>query len=304
MKVDCLVIGAGPAGLTAAVYLARFRRSLAVIDNAQSRASLIPRSHNCPGYPDGIVGTDLLERLRAQAQRYGVRIDHALVEKLERADGGFITDRGGEKIFARKVLIATGIVDKEPEMKNLKEAIHEGCIRLCPICDAYDVIDRRIAVYGPPNVAWPHAAWLRTYSGNVDFLVPNGCDSPDEKAVRGLADAGITLIAEPVVEMFMTEAKRSAARTQSGKVLEYDVIYPSLGSRPRSELAARLGAKLSESGEIVVDNHQHTTVPGLYAAGDVVDALNQISVGMGQAAIAATDMHNSLGTHNPPQEKT
>lgn len=293
MNVDCLVIGAGPAGLTAAIYLARFRRSLAVIDGDQSRAALIPRSHNCPGYPDGIVGTELLNRLRMQGEKYGVKVKRALVEKLEASGGGFVADAGDEKIFARKVLLATGIVDKEPEMKGLMDAIHEGCIRLCPICDAYDVIDRRLGVYGPPS-AWRHAVFLRTYSPHIDFLVPKGCDAPDAEAVEGLADAGITLVDEPIVEITLDERKRALARTQSGKLREYDVIYPSLGARPRSELAARLGARLSESGEIVVDAHQRTSVPNLYAAGDVVDALNQISVGMGQAAIAATDMHNQL----------
>ena len=290
MNVDCLVIGAGPAGLTAAIYLARFRRSLAVIDGDQSRAALIPRSHNCPGYPDGIVGTELLNRLRMQGEKYGVKVKRALVEKLEASGGGFVADAGDEKIFARKVLLAT---DKEPEMKGLMDAIHEGCIRLCPICDAYDVIDRRLGVYGPPS-AWRHAVFLRTYSPHIDFLVPKGCDAPDAEAVEGLADAGITLVDEPIVEITLDERKRALARTQSGKLREYDVIYPSLGARPRSELAARLGARLSESGEIVVDAHQRTSVPNLYAAGDVVDALNQISVGMGQAAIAATDMHNQL----------
>ena len=294
MNVDCLVIGAGPAGLTAAIYLARFRRSLAVIDAGNSRAALIPRSHNCPGYPDGVVGTELLKRMRAQGEKYGVRPRQGLVEKLDKADGGFVADLGDERIFARKVLIATGIVDKEPEMKGLREAIHEGAIRLCPICDAYDVIDRKLAVYGPPS-AWKHAVFLRTYSPNIDFLIPNGCEAAGLEATEGLEKSGVRLVDEPVVELTMSERKRAVARTQSGKLLDYDVIYPSLGARPRSELAARLGAELSESGEIRVDDHQRTNVPGLYAAGDVVDALNQISVGMGQAAIAATDMHNQLG---------
>jgi thioredoxin reductase (NADPH) len=303
MKVDCLVIGAGPTGLTAAVYLARFRRSLAIIDGGQSRAALIPRSHNCPGYPEGIEGTALLERLRSQAKRYGVHVRRALVEKLERTGDGFAAELAGERITAARALVATGIVDKEPEMKGLKEAIHEGCIRLCPICDAYDVIDRRLAVYGAPDAAWRHAVFLRTYSGAIDFIVPNGCPAAGKEAAQGLRAAGITLVDDPVVEIFMTQARRAAARTQSGKVLEYDVIYPSLGARPRSDLAAQLGAKLSASGEIVTDAHQRTTVPGLYAAGDVVDALNQISVGMGQAAIAATDMHNSLRSLPHAQEQ-
>ena len=302
MIVDCLVIGAGPAGLTAAVYIARFRRSLVVIDGGQSRAGLIPRSHNCPGYPDGIEGNQLLERLRNQAKRYGVSPRHGLVERLEAGNEGFVAHFDGEKVCARKVLIATGIVDKEPEMKGIKEAIHEGCIRLCPICDAYDVIDRKLALYGAPNTAWRHAVFLRTYSRHIDLLVPSGCDPAGKETAHELRAAGVTLIDDPAVEIFMTEGKRAAARTQSGKVLEYDVIYPALGARPRSELAAQVGAKLSDSGEIVTDQHQRTTVPGLYAAGDIVDALNQISVGMGQAAIAATDMHNSLGLPTSTQE--
>ena len=296
MNVDCLVIGAGPAGLTAAVYLARYRRSLAVIDAGQSRAALIPRSHNCPGYPDGIKGTELLERLRAQGERYGVQVRKGVVEELQASGDGFAADAGNGKIHARKVLIATGIVDKEPEMKGIREAIEEGAIRLCPICDAYDVIDRRLAVYGPPDTAWGHAVFLRTYSKSVDFLVPSGCGAAGDEAAQGLAAAGVNLVEDPVVEISMTGGKRAAARTRSGEVREYDVIYPSLGCRPRSALAASLGAKLTRIGEIVVDAHQRTSIPGLYAAGDIVDALNQISVAMGQAAIAATDMHNSLRT--------
>ncbi len=296
MRIDCLVIGAGPAGLTAAVYLARFRRSLAVVDGGQSRAALIPRSHNCPGYPEGIVGTELLARLRKQAERYGVQVRQALVESLERGvDGdGFHAHIGAEAVTARTVLIATGIVDKEPEMRGLKEAIHRGAIRLCPICDAYDAMGSRPAVGGDPSHAASHGVWLRTYSDDVTFLVPNGCGAPSPEAQRSLAAARVAVIDEPVAEIFVSEAGRASARMASGKVHEFDVIYPSLGMRPRSELAAALGAKLSESGEIVTDKHQRTNVEGLYAAGDVVDALNQISVAMGQAAIAATAIHNSL----------
>lgn len=294
MQLDCLVIGAGPAGLTAAVYLARFRRSLAVIDGGQSRAALIPRSHNCPGYPDGIAGTELLGRLREQAQRHGVHVKRALVESLDRDDAGFSADLGGERIAARTVLLATGIVDKEPEMRGLKEAIHRGAIRLCPICDAYDARGGRFAVYGDPVHAASHAAWLRTYSDDVTFLVPNGCDAPSKDALRSLAAAQVNVVEAPIAEIFVSEAGRASARTVDDAIHEFDVIYPSLGMRPRSDLAARLGANLSESGEIVTDKHQRTSVPQLFAAGDVVDALNQISVAMGQAAIAATAIHNSL----------
>ena len=146
--LDCAIVGAGPAGLTAATYLARFRRRIVVLDGGASRASYIPRSHNYPGFPDGITGAELLARLRDQAGRYGVEVTRALVDAIDREGDDFIVRTGGETWRARKVLLATGLVDKEPEMRDLREAIALGAIRLCSICDGYDVMDRDIAVLG------------------------------------------------------------------------------------------------------------------------------------------------------------
>src|SRR4051812_13315449 len=173
-NVDCLVIGAGPAGLTAAIYLARFRRRIAVVDSGQSRARYIPRTRNYPGFPDGISGDELLERLRAQAQRYGGQREHGLVESLERAGEGFMAVLDGARIHARRVLLATGIVDKEPEMRDLKEAVKHGCIRLCPICDGFEVTDTAVAIYGPAKSAASHALFIRTFVREVTVLVPRG----------------------------------------------------------------------------------------------------------------------------------
>jgi thioredoxin reductase (NADPH) len=293
-RVDCLVIGAGPAGLTAAIYLARFRRRVALLDGGSSRASYIPRSRNYPGFPDGISGVELLERLRAQAARYGVEVESALVETLEARDGGFAARSGEDEVFASKVLLATGIVDKSPEIGRLREAIAKGCIRLCPICDAYEVTGRKLAVYGRAADGVGHALFLRTYSDDVTLLTPRD-DPPLDQARQDEADAaGISVIDEPVCEVFMAPDARAGARTAGGAEHFFDTIYATLGCRPRAELVANLGVGLSQTGEIVVDDHMRTCVPGLYAAGDVVSALNQIAVAMGHAAIAATDMHNSL----------
>jgi thioredoxin reductase (NADPH) len=295
MDIDCLIVGAGPAGLTAAIYLARFRRRVAVVDGGNSRASLIPVSRNYPGFPEGIPGDELLRRLREQAAQFGVEIRRGLIDSLQAGPDGFAAAMNGASIAARNVLLATGIVDKEPEMRGLREAIAAGCIRLCPICDAYDVIGRSLAVYGPASTAYSHAIFLRTYSKRVTLIVPPG-DAPLAADARAaLERAGVTFVEEPVAEMLMTGEGKAAARFQDGRQAVFDVIYPALGCRPRNELAAPLGARLNDIGELVVDGHQQTTVPGLYAAGDVVDALNQISVATGQAAIAATAIHNRLG---------
>ena len=299
-EVDCLIVGAGPAGLTAAIYLARFRRSIALVDSGASRASYIPLSHNYPGFPQGISGDELLARLRAQAERHGVTVTRGLVYSLNPEAGGFLATMGVEKVYARKVLLATGIVDKQPEMRNLREAIDKGAIRLCPICDAFEVVDRRIAIHGPASESVGHAIFMRTYSEDVT-LIPTRGDVALSRAQRAELDAaGIHRMDEAVCEIFLAPDDRAGARMEGGKEYLFDTIYVSLGCVARADLAVKMGAQVSETGELFVDDHLRTSVPGLYAAGDVVSALNQISVATGHAAIAATDIHNQLGTGASP----
>jgi thioredoxin reductase (NADPH) len=293
-SLDCVIVGAGPAGLTAAIYLARFRRRIAIIDSGHSRAAYIPTSHNYPGFPDGISGIELLERLRAQARRYGAEVTTGVVESLEGSDGAFTATMADQRLTARKILCATGIVDKEPEMANLKEAIAAGCIRLCPICDGHEVINREVAVYGPAKSAARHAIFMRTFTQKLSLLVPRG-DSPVDAALREeLKRAGIDLVDCAVAQISMDAANKAVVRLADGSDLRFDTVYPALGCRMRSELVIALGARTTEEGDVFVDSHQQTSVPGVYAAGDVVAALNQLSVAVGHAAIAATAIHNAL----------
>ncbi|HUP30122.1 MAG TPA: NAD(P)/FAD-dependent oxidoreductase [Usitatibacter sp.] len=292
--LDCVIVGAGPAGLTSAIYLARFRRRIAVIDSGQSRAAYIPTSHNYPGFPDGISGTELLERLRAQARRYGAAVTEGCVDAIELRQGAFSVRAGEETLAARTVLIATGLVDKKPVMADLEDAIAAGCIRLCPICDGHEVIDRKVAVYGPAGMATGHAEFMLTFTDNLSLLVPPGDPliGPGERA--RLAAAGIEAVDSPVEELSMGADRKARVRLADGRELRFDTVYPTFGCHMRSNLAAALGARTTEAGDIYVDSHQQTSVPGLYAAGDVVAALNQLSVAVGHAAIAATAIHNAL----------
>ena len=293
-EVDCLVVGAGPAGLTAAIYLARFRRRIAVYDAGNSRASYIPKTRNYPGFPDGISGDELLARLRTQAERYGARVTQGLVEGLERDGEAFVARVGDTRLTARRVLLATGVVDKEPEMDNLREAIAAGCIRLCAVCDGHEVIDRKVAVYGPAASAIPHAIFMRTFTPDLALLVPRG-DPPADAAGRARLEAhGIRFHESQVCDIAMDAQRKARVRLADGSEHLYETLYPALGCRVRSELAEQLGARTTEGGDLVVDAHQRTSVPGLYAAGDVVAALNQLSVATGHAAIAATHIHNDL----------
>ncbi|MEO7742535.1 MAG: NAD(P)/FAD-dependent oxidoreductase [Usitatibacter sp.] len=294
-RVDCLIVGAGPAGLTAAIYLARFRRAIALYDAGNSRASYIPRTRNYPGFPEGISGDELLARLREQAQRYGASVRSGLVEQLRIEGTGFAATVGKETVAARRVLVATGIVDEEPEIPDLREAIDAGCVRLCPICDGHEVIDHKVAVYGPAQTTVGHAIFMRTFTPDVTLLTPRGDESAGQAERERLRCSGIRFLDSPVCEMAMTEERKASVRLDDGSEHVFDTLYPTLGARCRSELAQSLGARCNDDGEIIVDRHQQTSVPGLYAAGDVVAALNQLSVAVGHAAIAATAIHNGLG---------
>jgi thioredoxin reductase (NADPH) len=293
-QVDCLVVGGGPAGLTAAIYLARFRRSVAIYDVGHSRAAYIPVSHNYAGFPHGISGVELLARLREQAGHHGIHVTRGCVESLRRDGEEFVAVSGDATLRARKVILATGVVDNEPEIPNLREAIRSGVIRLCAICDGFDVLDERVAVYGPAQSGLRHAIFMRTFSTAVTLLLPPG-ESPLDGASRERAIAsGVHLVNDPVAFIRMTSDHLAAVRTADGTEYRFDTLYPVLGCRMRSELAQGLGARCTESGDIIVDERMRTSVPGLYAAGDVVSALNQVNVAVGHAAIAATDIHNHL----------
>lgn len=293
--LDCLVIGAGPAGLTAAIYLARFRRRFRVIDGGASRAALIPISHNLSGFPDGISGPELLSRMLAQARRYGAEIASGTVVALEQgADNVFSVNLQVGLVRTRTVLMATGVVDVEPELPNLVGAIRRGLIRHCGICDGYEVIGHRVGVIGRGSGGLREALFLRTYTDDITLLSlgqPLGLSSEE---LRRAEEAGLVLIEDPVASVEIAGDRIASVTMHTGVCKPFDSLYSAMGDKVRSDLAQRLGAKLDNKGCVIVDEHQSSSIMGLYAAGDVVRSLDQISVAMGQAAIAATAIHNML----------
>jgi thioredoxin reductase (NADPH) len=293
---DCLIIGGGPAGLTAAIYLARYRRNVLVIDDGHSRAELIPESHNYPGFAEGISGTDLLRSLREQAERYGAVLRHGRVNDLRKDDDGFIAVTSDDEVWAPRVLLATGIVDEAPDLPGLRDAIYDGALRFCPICDAYEVTDQRIGVLGRAATTCKKALFLRTYSRQVTLLPTDDTKELSDDIRKELQQAGVVMPDEPVVDV-ERKGELIEALLRNGTRCEFDVIYPIMGCEVRSGLLKALGARTNEAGCVHVDDSQCTSVPGLFAAGDVVSDLHQISVSIGHAAIAATKIHNSL-PHN------
>ncbi|WP_206455576.1 NAD(P)/FAD-dependent oxidoreductase [Aurantimonas marina] len=300
--LDCLVIGAGPAGLAAALYLARFKRRFLVIDAGEPRAAWIPTSHNIPFFERGISGREILARERAHACHYGAEIVEGKVVRLaKRSDGSFHawiepTGAGQGKSFevaARHVLLATGADDIEPDLPDVRDAVRRGLVRYCPICDGYEAQHKAVAVIGHGDRGLGEAAFVaRTYSRDVTLLTLGAPMDLNGEEWELAKRYGVKVVEEPVGELRVEGDRIAAVRLQSGAEHRFDVIYSALGLKLRSDLAVTLGAKHDEAGALIVDEHNRTSVDGLYAAGAVVRGLDQIVVAMGHAAVAATDIHN------------
>jgi thioredoxin reductase (NADPH) len=291
--VDALIVGGGPAGLTAAIYLGRFRHSFALVDAGQSRLGLIPTTHNHPGFPDGVEGGVLWARMRAQAERYGAVVRSGEIDAIRRDGDGFACDLDGAAIRARFVILATGVADRPPSV-NFDEAVGKGLIRVCPICDAYEVIDKQIGVIGVGERGAGEALFLRDYSPHLTLLHEGEPSDLNAEVRAKLAAAGVGLVETEVVRVDLQGDQAVEVTLSDGKRQGFDTVYSALGMDNRTGLAVALGAKTNDAGCLLVNEHQKTSVDGLYAVGDVVRGLNQISIAEAEAAIAATDIHNRL----------
>jgi thioredoxin reductase (NADPH) len=293
--LDCLIIGGGPAGLTAAIYLARFHLRLKVVDAGRSRASLIPCTRNHAGFPDGISGVELIERMRAQAGKYGAAIETARVTRLDRIAGGFEAEYGAGPVTARTVLLATGVANRRPPMDESlhDEALARGLIRYCPICDAYEVTDRKVGVIGSGRHGVAEAVFLRGYTSDITLIAPDSGHKLAAEDRARLEACGIAMVDGPCHAVAALD-DAIVVETPGGHHT-FDSVYPALGSDIHNELAGQIGVALNKgTGCILVDAHQRTNVPGAYAAGDVVIGLDQISHAMGEGGVAAVTIRNDL----------
>ena len=293
---DCIIIGAGPAGLVAATYLARFRRHVRLLDAGDSRAMWIPVSHNFPGFPDGIPGPALLQRLRDQAGRHGVQAENVRVAKLLRDDDGlFHASWDCGEAVAPCVVLATGAADVEPDMPGLHEAVRQGLVRHCPICDGYEVQGQEVGVAGSGAHLVKEALFIRNFTERLTAFSLNRDIRLDDEQRERLRKAGIRVVDAPVAELISSDGKIRALRAGDGREYQFDTLYIAMGANVRSELATHLGAALDSKGNLQVDHRRfETSIPGLFAAGDVVSGLSQMAVAAGQATVVATAIHHML----------
>lgn len=292
--LDCIIVGGGPAGLTAAIYLARFRRRTVVLDTKRSRARWISRSHNHPAFPDGINGERLLQRLREQLAACGSKPIEAKADAAGRAaDGTFVIEAGAATLRARRLVLATGVIDRTPPVASVSAAMKSGLVRQCPICDAFEMRGKRLAVIGFGALGPAEALFLRTYTSDITLVTLGRRIDENPNAAARLEQAAICVTTTPLRQA-LPDSNGVRLEFEDDESSSFDAVYSALGITPANALAQQLGLPLDLDGRVRTNCHQETSLAGCYAAGDLVTGLNQIGVAMAQGEIAAVDIHNHL----------
>jgi thioredoxin reductase len=290
---DCIVVGAGPAGLNAALVLGRARRRVLVLDNGRPRNYATHEMHGVLGH-DGLDPADLRARGRAELASYGVDVVAAEVEDAEPLERSVRLSSARGPEIARTVLLAAGMLDEVPDIPGFAD-VWGTSAHTCPYCDGFEHRDERLAVLAGGARGEHLAVLLRQWSDDVIWL-SNGRHDLAAGQLTRMQALGVLVIETPVVGLDSEDGRLRRVRLRDGQALDRDALFFYVGWQLRNELARRLGCALREDGSIVVDADQATTVDGVYAAGNSADprALVPVAAGSGAAAAVAINARLSL----------
>jgi thioredoxin reductase (NADPH) len=292
-EYEVVVVGGGPAGLTAALYTTRLGHRTAVVDRGGGRAAMMLDTHNVIGVTEDVSGNEFLQTARDQVKAYGTDLHRDLVTNAERADDGRVRLRANDHEFlADRVVFATGFSDghADPPLPRTGKGLH-----YCLHCDAYMFVDESVYVMGHGDSAAYVAMIMLNFTDEVDLLLRG--DEPTWSE-----ETGAMLDAHPidVIEADVTGIEKGedgwleAFEFEDGTRREYRGGFAMYGSEYNTALAESIGAELNDDGTIAVDDHGRTSVEDVFAVGDVIQGHNQIPVAMGQGAKAGIRIHMDL----------
>ncbi|MBW3534576.1 MAG: NAD(P)/FAD-dependent oxidoreductase [Gemmatimonadetes bacterium] len=294
---DVVVVGGGPAGLSAALVLGRCRRSVLVLDDGEPRNAVAPALH---GFltRDGTPPLELLRAGREELERYGVAV------RQERAMGARCVDdcaplepmfevtlANGGKVTARRLLLATGVRDRLPEVEGARRYYGRGVYH-CPYCDAWEHSDQPLAVLGADADAVAAALGLLTWSTDVTLLLDGG-ELPAAAAER-LSRNGVSTASAPVVEILGDGERAHGVALEGGEELRVGAVFFHTQRHQASDLPDMLGCILDENEDVKVRGPQKTGVPGLFMAGDADGDVQFVIVAAAEGARAAVAINHDL----------
>ncbi len=299
---DSLIIGGGPAGLSAAIYLARYNRSCVVIDHMRGRWQSHEVNENYLGFPRGVPARKLRELGRRQALRFGAEYHRGKVTSIRKEGDVFIARAGKQTFEGRTVILATGVVDNLPDIGNTEDYWGKTLF-WCITCDGWKVRGKRVVVVGKNDNAAISTMQFLNFTDKL-ALVTN-CTEDEcgftKDGLDRLKKAGIPIYTSPIDQAEGEDGIMSAVVLKDGTRVETDFMFNQQGCAPRMDLAKQLKLKLSPTGYIEIDAEQRTNVPFVYAAGDVTkDYAHQIVSGAHEGATAGMTANYDL--YRPEQK--
>lgn len=290
--VDVIIVGAGPAGLSAALVLGRCRRKVLLCDAGEPRNAA---SHALFGFltRDGTPPQEFLSIGRSQLAPYEtVEVRQVEVLDAERGDDGFfITLADGTTQRSRKLLLATGVIDLVPQIDGF-ESLYGRSVFHCPYCDGWQVRDQPLAVYGEGQKAVQLALELTCWSD--DIVLCSGGEMLEEKDRARLERNGIAVREEPVERLEASGDRLASLVFAGGEILPRRALFFSTGQRQRSHLPEKLGCVFNDRGVVQTSEYELTDVPGLYVAGDASKAVQLAIVAAAEGAKAAFSINTDL----------
>jgi thioredoxin reductase len=288
---DVLIVGAGPAGLSAALILGRCLRRVLVCDSGEPRNAVSPVMHGFVSR-DGVAPRDFRLHARKELESYPtVEIRDVSVEAVSRRDGFHATLATGERVEARRLLLATGIVDELPEVPGLRELYGKN-VWHCPYCDGYELRERPLAVYGRGGNAVAELRALTRYGKDL-VLCSDGEPDLDADARACIERMGVQVRPEPVLRV-EPHAEGLAILLETGEAIVRSALFVVTRCRQKSSLAESLGCKVGDDGLIATEDNQAAGVPGVYVAGDASRSALLAIVAAGEGAAAALAINKEI----------
>jgi thioredoxin reductase len=292
---ECIVIGAGPAGLNAALVLGRARRRVLVLDNGAPRNYATHEMHGVLGH-DGLDPADLRGRGRAELAQYGVDVVAADVQDAEVLDGAVRVAWADSAEVTRTVILATGMLDEVPDIPGFAE-VWGTSAHTCPYCDGFEHRDERLAVLAAGARGGHLALLLRQWSDDV-VLLSNGPHGLVADELARVQARSVRIVETPVVGLDSENGRLRRVRLEDGQTLDRDALFFYIGWQLRTDLARALGCELRDDGSIAVDSDQATTVNRVYAAGNSADPRALVPTAAGSGATAAVAINARLSVED------
>lgn len=308
-EYDIIIIGAGPAGLTAGMYAGRQNSKTLVIDKglAGGLGLEVPMMQNYPGF-DLISGMELIQKMKSQTENYCEIMENETIQSIDKVDEGFLLKTKTSPLLmseesddikefkTKSIILATGASHRHLNVPGEEEFLGRG-VAYCATCDGMFFVDKDVLMVGGGNSAAQEALYLKNLGCNVKLVHRRDELRCEHHLQKALEEKGIEVLWNSTVEEIKGEMMVDSVRLmRDGKEEDYktDAVFVAIGDDPSNDLAKELGVELDDNGFIITDKNQATNVEHVYSAGDITGGVKQWIVACGEGAVAAISAYNDL----------